>query len=103
MSAYTLSPGSTWARWLLAILGGYLLALGFSIVGAIALTRLFDMPRAEAFITTSMLAYLIWMLAILVAFAARTTWRACAWILGPSLVFGLMAWALTPLPAPVGG
>ena len=39
-----------------------------------------------------MLAFLVWTLALLVAFGASTTVRAAAWVLGGALGFGLLGW-----------
>lgn len=99
-TAYVLTRLEILARCLLAIPGGYVLALTFCAALAALLTRGFGMARADAFIASAMLAFLVWLFAALMAFAARTTLRAGAWIFLPALLFGLSAWLLSPLPAP---
>lgn len=100
MSHYRLSRLEICVRTLLASVGGYALALSFCAGTAALCNALFDMPRAEAFVLAAMLAFLVWMLAGMLAYAAATGWRAAAWILGGTLLFGGLAWLLSPLPAP---
>ena len=100
MSRYHPSPFSILIRTLLASVGGFALAFSFCAGAAIGLGTLFGMSRAEAVVLTAMLAFLMWMLAVLVAYAAVSTWRAAAWVLGGTAFFGALAWGLGPLPAP---
>ena len=102
MSRYHLSTGAVITRTLLASAGGYALALGFTLGGTAILSRGFGMVRGEAVVLTAMLAFLVWMLAVLVAYAANTTWRAVGWILGSAALLALLGWSLGPLPAPGG-
>lgn len=97
MSRYQLSTGAIVTRTLLASLGGYVLALSFASGGAVVLTRAFGMLRGEAFVLSAMLAFLVWMLAVLVAYAAATSWRAVAWILGSAVLLAGLTWWLGPL------
>lgn len=100
MNRYHLSTGAVITRTLLASVGGYALSLSFVAGGAAVLTRGLGMTRGEAFMVATMLGFLVWMLAVLVAYAAATNRRALAWILGSTAFWGLLGWALSPLPAP---
>jgi hypothetical protein len=100
MSRYHLSLSSLLVRTALASAGGFALAFTFCAGAAVLLGRAFDMARGEAVVLTAMLAFLMWMMAVLVAYAATSTWRAVAWILGGIALFGALAWGLGPLPLP---
>jgi hypothetical protein len=100
MHRYTLSTAAVISRTLLASIGGYLLALSFSAGATAVLTRGFGMVRGEAFVLAAMLAFLVWMLAVLTAYAAATSWRAAAWIIGGAMCCAALGWLLGPLPAP---
>ncbi|MDE2598759.1 MAG: iron transporter [Rhodocyclaceae bacterium] len=102
MSPYHLATGAVVVRTLLASVGGYALALSFTVGGSIVVARSFGMARSEAIVLAAMLAFLVWMLAVLIAFAATTTWRAAVWILGSAASFALLGWGLGPLQAPGG-
>lgn len=100
MSRYHLSLPSLLLRTVLASVGGFALAFSFCAGGAILLGLVFGMSRAEAFVLTTMLAFLVWMMAVLVAYAAQSNRRAAAWVIGGTAVFGALAWWLGPLSAP---
>jgi len=102
MSRYQLSKGAVISRTLLASVGGYALSLSFVAGGAALLARGFGMARGEAFMLAAMLAFLVWMLAVLVAYAAATSWRALGWILGSTVAWAVLAWWLGPVPGPGG-
>lgn len=100
MSRYQLSLPALLVRTLLASAGGYALAWSFCAGGAILCAHLFGMSRGDAVVMMAMLAFLMWMMAVLVAFAASSAWRAAAWVLGGIGLFAAVAWGLGPLPAP---
>ncbi len=62
--------------------GGYLLALCFTIAVGVLLAQFAGVPRADAAVLAGMLSFLVWTMALLVAFAASSTARATAWIVG---------------------
>ncbi len=75
----TLSPKSTYrwmvlSRCLAAVFGGYALAASSTVFLTLAL----PMVRAEAVYLASLLSYVVFVLAVLWVFAARTAWGA--WI-----------------------
>ncbi len=70
------------SRCLAAILGGYALAAAFTVFLSIAL----PMPRAEAVYLASLLSYVVFVIAVLWVFAARTAWRAWAGVIVPTLI-----------------
>lgn len=102
MSRYHLSRSAVITRTLLASAGGYLVSLCFVVGCTALLSRGLSMARGEAFMVSTMLAFLVWMLAVLVAYAAVTTKKALAWILGSAALLAAIGWALAPLSAPVG-
>ncbi|MFT4046514.1 MAG: hypothetical protein QM661_07415 [Solimonas sp.] len=81
------------SRVLAALLGGWLLT--FSAVGAAALWL--PASNAHAVYATGSLAFVVWTVAVLVAFAARSAGRAWLWMLLPT--FGL---AIVALPRLLG-
>lgn len=100
MSRYHLNLPSLLFRTALASVGGFALAFSFSAGAAILFGLAFGLARGEAMVLTAMLALLVWMMAVLVAYAARSNRRAAAWVLGGSALFGALAWWLGPLSAP---
>ena len=99
MSRYHLSLPSLLFRTVLASAGGFALAFSFCAGAAILFGLAFGMARAEAIVLTAMLAFLVWMMAVLIAYAARSNLRAAAWVLGGTALFGCLAWWLGPLSA----
>ena len=82
-----------------AIGGGYAVAAGFSALLAVALAAARLMPRSEAVVLASMLAFLVYLALLIWAFADRRLGRLC-------LVFALAsfgswggAWGLLRLTA----
>lgn len=79
------------SRTLAAAVGGYAFAAGFA--AALTLGLALTMPRAEAVLTATMLAWLAYTLAALWAFYARTAWGAWGGTLLPALALGACALA----------
>ncbi len=69
-----------------AVAGGYALAAGFTAALSLALAQF--MPRVEAVLTATMLAWVVYAIAVGWAFYARTAWGAWAGTLLPALVLG---------------
>jgi len=72
--------------------GAYAVAALF----AAALARVLPMPRAEAIVPATLLAFLVGPAMTLWAFLARGPWRAWAGVLLPGLLFAAIAWAAGP-------
>jgi hypothetical protein len=79
------------SRAVAAIGGGYALAAGFTAALSLGLAQL--MPRVEAVLTATMLAWLAYAMAAGWAFYARTALGAWAGTLLPALVMGACAMA----------
>jgi hypothetical protein len=79
------------SRALAAIGGGYALAAGWAAAFSLALAQL--MPRVEAVLIATMLAWLAYAMAAGWAFYARTAWGAWGGTLLPALVLGACAMA----------
>jgi hypothetical protein len=73
-----------------AAFGGYAFAAALSIL----LSRILPMPRAEAVLTGTMLGFIIYLCAILWAFAVPSPRRAWLGLLIPTLVCGVASWLL---------
>ncbi|WP_129642280.1 DUF3649 domain-containing protein [Peristeroidobacter agariperforans] len=76
------------ARALAAIVGGYALTALASFAMAIFL----PLSRAEASMTATLSSFLIYACVVIWVFAARTTWRAWAGIVGSMIVLGALVW-----------
>jgi hypothetical protein len=59
------------SRLILAIGGGYAVAAGIAALLAVALSALSLLPRSEAVVLASMLAFVIYLVALIMAFAVR--------------------------------
>ena len=92
MSKFGFSGRAALARALIGTLGGYVLAMSFMAAGSAVLLATGWMPRADAVVGTGMLAFLVWMTALLVAFGAATVSRAAGWVLGGAIAFALLGW-----------
>lgn len=79
------------SRAVAAIGGGYALAAGFTAALSLALAQW--MPRVEAVLTATMLAWLAYAMAAGWAFYARTAWGAWGGTLLPALAMGACAMA----------
>lgn len=93
MSKFGMSGRAALARALIGVLGGYALAISFMGAGSGILLATGWMRRADAVVATGMLAFLVWTIALLVAFGAATVRRAAAWVLGGAIGFALLGWA----------
>jgi hypothetical protein len=88
------------SRTLAAVFGGYVLSAAFA--GALSLALpLAGVPRAEAVLWATLLAFLVHATAALWAFGCASAWRAWAGIGGPTVLCALAVWLLPRLP--VGG
>lgn len=88
MARFSWQAGLT--RALIGILGGLALAIAFMAGSSALLAALQWMTRADAVVTTGMLAFLVWTAAVLVSFGAESIRRAAGWVLGGSAVFALL-------------
>ncbi|RKR67576.1 hypothetical protein C8C94_2071 [Acidovorax sp. 94] len=79
------------SRAVAAIGGGYALAAGFTAALSLVLAQW--MPRVEAVLTATMLAWLAYAMAAGWAFYARTAWGAWGGTLLPALAMGACAMA----------
>ncbi|CAN7480939.1 DUF3649 domain-containing protein [Acidovorax sp. LjRoot129] len=79
------------SRALAAAGGGYALAAGFTAALSLLLAQ--SMPRVEAVLTATMLAWLMYAIAAGWAFYARTAWGAWGGTLLPALALGACAMA----------
>lgn len=79
------------SRTVAAIGGGYALAAGFTAALSLALAQW--LPRVEAVLTATMLAWLAYAMAAGWAFYARTAWGAWGGTLLPALALGACAMA----------
>lgn len=79
------------SRTVAAIAGGYALAAGFTAAVSLGLAQF--MPRVEAVLTATMLAWLAYAMAAGWAFYARTAWGAWGGTLLPALALGACAMA----------
>lgn len=77
------------SRALAAAVGGYALATAASVTLALASKT----PGEEGFYAATMPSFLVWALAALWAFAAKTALRAWLGILIPCVVLGVASWA----------
>ncbi|MFF7705842.1 DUF3649 domain-containing protein [Pseudomonas sp. NPDC007930] len=72
------------SRILAAALGGYALAA----LASICLAWTLPMAKAQAVITSMMLAFVVYLLVVVWCFACRSTWRVWAGVLGCAAVLG---------------
>ena len=80
------------SRTLAAALGGYALTAAFA--GALSLALAQAMPRVDAVLTATMLAWFVYAGAAGWAFYARSAWTAWAGTLLPALALGALTLAL---------
>ena len=79
------------SRTLAAALGGYALTAAFA--GALSRALAQAMPRVDAVLTATMLAWLVYAAAVAWVFYARTSWGAWLGMLALAAVMGAMAMA----------
>lgn len=79
-------------RALIGALGGFVLASAFMAGVTSMLVAAGWSTRADAVVSTGMLAFLLWAFAVLVAFGAGSVQRAAAWVLSLAAAFALSAW-----------
>ena len=79
------------SRALAAMGGGYALAAGFTAAASLGLAQW--LPRVEAVLTATMLAWLVYAIGAGWAFYARTAWGAWAGTALPALALGVCAMA----------
>lgn len=79
-----------WARGLLGLFGGYVVAACW----AAALARLLPGAKADATLVATMAAFVVYALAAIWAYAARSTLRATAGLLLAGGLGALLAWLL---------
>lgn len=92
MSKFSMSGQAALARAVIGAVGGYALAISFMAAGSGVLLATGVMRRADAVVSTGMLAFLVWTIALLVAYGAATVRRAAAWVLGSALGLALLGW-----------
>lgn len=78
-------------RLLAAIGGGYAVASGLAALTAVILFVTGGLPRSEAVILASMLAFLFYLALLLWAFAERSLLRLCSML----AVAGVVSWGAT--------
>ena len=87
-------------RLLAAIGGGYAVAAGLAALTAVILFVTGGLPRSEAVILASMLAFVIYLVLLIWAFAERSLLRLCSML----VVTGVVSWgAAIGLMRLVGG
>lgn len=96
MSVKSFSTCQLFSRALLGGIGGYLAALVFTI-GMAGLLIMVGLQRADATLIAAMLAYIVWVLVVLICFSATALKPVAVWLfssVGVVAVFGLLArWA----------
>lgn len=78
------------SRVVAAVLGGY----GFATVMSIWLARTLPVRPASALVTALLASFLLFAIAAIWAFAARTATRAWVGLVLPTVLFGAWAWAI---------
>lgn len=73
-----------------AIIGGYALAHTLPI----ALFAVLPLVRAEAALFAIQLSFVVYVVAVLWAFAARSAWQAWIGLLVPALLSGALGWVV---------
>ncbi|MCW5735490.1 MAG: hypothetical protein KIS73_15255 [Enhydrobacter sp.] len=89
-------------RLIAAVGGGYAVAAGISAFGAVALSAASLLPRSEAVVLTSMLAFLLYLALLIWAFAERHLGRLCAVLAVAALASWAGAWGLVRLTGGAG-
>lgn len=79
---------AVFSRAIAAVLGGYALAY----IAAAGMSVWLPMARADAVLTATMLAFVIYALAVMWVFFAHNTLRAWAGIVVPTAVLAILFW-----------
>jgi uncharacterized BrkB/YihY/UPF0761 family membrane protein len=87
---YRLNVGS---RALAAVGGGYALAAGVTATLALALKN--SGPREDVILLATLPSFLVWAVAVVWAFSARSAWRAWAGVAIPGAVVAAALWFLS--------
>lgn len=95
MSQSRFSLPSALTRAAIGSIGGFALALSFMAGATATLVAMRWTTRADAVVMSGMLAFVLWAVAVLVAFAAASVRRAAMWVLGSGAGFALLGWSLT--------
>lgn len=85
-------------RALAATFGGYAVTQCFSAALALALHRGMQWSRGEALVTSALFAFVVYLLAALRAFTARSVRRAWFELLALAAVLAAAAWHWAPRP-----
>jgi hypothetical protein len=75
-------------RLVVAIGGGYAVSAGFAALAAVALPLVTSLPRSEAVVLASMLAFLVYLVLLIWAFAEPRLVRLCLIL----AVAGVVSW-----------
>ncbi len=86
-------------RLLVAIGGGYAVAAGLSALAAVALPAVTAMPRSEAVVLGSMLAFVVYLVLLIWAFAEPRLARLSVIFAGVGIASWGGAWGLVRLAA----
>jgi len=95
MMTFNLSPRARYrwmvlSRCLAAVFAGYALAA----ISTVFLALILPLPRAEAVLLASLLGFVVYVLAVLWVFAARTAGRAWLGVMLPTLLLAAMCYVL---------
>lgn len=82
------------SRAVAAFAGGYALSAAFAAALGLVCVQWWDMARVDAVTLSTMLAFIVFAVAVLWAFACANARRAWAGIAVPAVVLGVFAWAL---------
>lgn len=88
---------SVTVRVLAAVGGGYAVAAGLAALAAVALPAMRVMPRSEAVVLASMLAFLVYLALLIWAFADRRLTRLCMTLAAVGAASWGGAWAIAGL------
>lgn len=91
------------SRAIAAIAGGYGVAALSAAVLALCLPAAFGMARSEAAMTGTLASFIVFALAVMWVFAARTALRAWSGLVVLALPLGLLLWLLLTRTSQGGG
>jgi hypothetical protein len=93
MASRGYTGGQLVSRALVGGIGGYVAALAFTM-GAAGILVLSGLHRADATLIAAMLAYVVWVVVVIVCFSTSTLRLVTVWLfrsVGAFAVFGLLA------------